>query len=97
MANQRRGYPEDFSLRDLERTELTISIRALRLQPFTFIVLCAVITIGMPRWFSVGNRLTTFWYWVLVLAVALEAVAEEYERRWLQAFNDRWSSNPAPA
>ncbi|KAI8538386.1 hypothetical protein RHMOL_Rhmol09G0099000 [Rhododendron molle] len=45
---------------------------------------------GMPQWFGRNNRLRTFWYCVLVVAVALEAFVREYERRLLQAFDARW-------
>ncbi|KAI8538316.1 hypothetical protein RHMOL_Rhmol09G0093000 [Rhododendron molle] len=90
MAIQRQGFPQDAIFREIERTELTLSIQALRLQPFIFILFCAVLTIGMPRWFGRNNRLNTFWYWVLVVAVALKVFVREYERRLLQAFDDRW-------
>ncbi|KAG5553306.1 hypothetical protein RHGRI_011240 [Rhododendron griersonianum] len=67
-----------------------MTIRTLRLQPFIFVLFCAVLTIGMQRWFDRNNRLNTFWYWALVVAVALATFVKEYERRLLQAFDDRW-------
>ncbi|KAI8555003.1 hypothetical protein RHMOL_Rhmol05G0140200 [Rhododendron molle] len=90
MAIYRRGFPEDAQFREMERIELTSMIRAIQLLPFTFVLFCAVITIAMPRWFDRNNRLTTFWYWIPAVAVALAAFGKEYERRALQAFNDRW-------
>ncbi|KAI8535331.1 hypothetical protein RHMOL_Rhmol10G0165900 [Rhododendron molle] len=90
MAIYRRGFPKDVIFRDIERTELTSSIRALRVQPFIFVLFCAVLTMGMPRWFGRNNRLRTFSYCVLILAVALTAFVIEYERRLIQAFDDRW-------
>ncbi|KAI8568339.1 hypothetical protein RHMOL_Rhmol02G0190500 [Rhododendron molle] len=86
----RRGFPEDAQFREMERIELTSMIRAIQLLPFTFVLFCAVITIAMPRWFDRNNRLTTFWYWVPVVAIALMAFEKEYERRALQAFDNRW-------
>ncbi|KAG5527829.1 hypothetical protein RHGRI_028688 [Rhododendron griersonianum] len=90
MAIRRRGFPEDAIFREIERTELTMTIRTLRFQPFIFILFCAVLTIGMQRWFDRNNRLKTFWYWALAVAVALAVFVKEYERRLLQAFDDRW-------
>ncbi|KAG5531705.1 hypothetical protein RHGRI_026357 [Rhododendron griersonianum] len=60
-----------------------MTIRTLRLQPFTFILFCAVLTIGMQRWFGRNNRLNTFSYWALVVAVALATFVKEYECRLL--------------
>ncbi|KAI8535428.1 hypothetical protein RHMOL_Rhmol10G0173100 [Rhododendron molle] len=77
----------------MERIELTSMIRAIQLLPFTFVLFCAVITMAMPRWFDRNDRLTTFWYWIPAVAVALVAFGKEYERRALLAllaFNDRW-------
>ncbi|KAI8538387.1 hypothetical protein RHMOL_Rhmol09G0099100 [Rhododendron molle] len=62
MAIYRRGFPEDAQFREIERIELTSTIRALQLLPFTFVLFCAVLTLGMSRWFDRNNRLTTFWY-----------------------------------
>ncbi|KAI8529908.1 hypothetical protein RHMOL_Rhmol11G0011400 [Rhododendron molle] len=90
MAIYRRGFPEDAQFREMEQIELTSMIRAIQLLPFTFVFFCAVITMAMPRWFDRNDRLTTFWYWVPVVAVALAAFAMEYESRALQAFDDRW-------
>ncbi|KAG5543804.1 hypothetical protein RHGRI_016545 [Rhododendron griersonianum] len=90
MANRRRGFPEDAIFREIERAELTGTIRALRVQPFIFILFCAVLTLGMQRWFNRNNRLNTFWYWVLVVAAALTTFVTEYERLLRQAFDDRW-------
>ncbi|KAI8559735.1 hypothetical protein RHMOL_Rhmol04G0197400 [Rhododendron molle] len=90
MAIYRRGFLEDAQFREIERIELASTIRALQLLPFTFVLFCAVLTYGMSRWFDRNDRLTTFWYWVSVVAVALVAFATEYERRALQAFDDRW-------
>ncbi|KAI8559710.1 hypothetical protein RHMOL_Rhmol04G0195400 [Rhododendron molle] len=90
MAIYRRGFPEDALVREIERIELTSAIRAIQLQPFILVLFCAVLTLAMPRWFGMNNRLTTFWYWVLVVAIALAAFGKEYERRALQAFADRW-------
>ncbi|KAG5528694.1 hypothetical protein RHGRI_029386 [Rhododendron griersonianum] len=90
MAIRRRGFPKDAAFREIERAELTMTIQTLRLQPFIFVLFCAVLTIGMQRWFDRNNRLNTFWYWALVVAVALATFVREYERRLLQAFDDRW-------
>ncbi|KAG5523684.1 hypothetical protein RHGRI_030611 [Rhododendron griersonianum] len=90
MAIRRRGFPEDAAFREIERAELTMTIQTLRLQPFIFVLFCAVLTIGMQRWFDRNNRLNTFWYWALVVAVALATFVKEYERRLLQAFDARW-------
>ncbi|KAG5523691.1 hypothetical protein RHGRI_030615 [Rhododendron griersonianum] len=64
-----------------------MSIQTLWMQLFIFILLCAVLTISMPRWFARNDHLNTLWYWALVVAVALAAIIKEYERRWHQAFN----------
>ncbi|KAI8559714.1 hypothetical protein RHMOL_Rhmol04G0195800 [Rhododendron molle] len=77
------------SLRD-RANRAHLAIRAIQLQPFILFLFCAVLTLAMPRWFGMSNRLTTFWYWVLVVAIALTAFGKEYERRALQAFADRW-------
>ncbi|KAI8547488.1 hypothetical protein RHMOL_Rhmol07G0199700 [Rhododendron molle] len=90
MAIWRRGFSEDAAFREIELTELTLTTQALRLQPFIFIMFCVVLTMGMPRWFCRNNRLHTFWCCVLTVTVALEVFITEYERRALQAFNDRW-------
>ncbi|KAG5512714.1 hypothetical protein RHGRI_038892 [Rhododendron griersonianum] len=90
MAIRRRGFPEDAAFREIERAELTMTIRTLRMQPFIFILFCAVLTIGVQRWFDRNNRLNTFWYWALVVAAALTTFVTEYERLLLQAFDDRW-------
>ncbi|KAG5548716.1 hypothetical protein RHGRI_014166 [Rhododendron griersonianum] len=90
MAIQRRGFPEDAAFREIERAELTMIIQTLGLQPFIFVLFCAVLTIGMQWWFDRNNCLNTFWYWALVVAVALATFVKEYERRLLQAFDDRW-------
>ncbi|KAG5541278.1 hypothetical protein RHGRI_021202 [Rhododendron griersonianum] len=90
MTIQRRRFPEDAAFREIEQAELSMTIQTLRLQPFIFILFCAVLTIGMQRWFDRNNRLNTFWYWALVVAAALATFVTEYERLLLQAFNDRW-------
>ncbi|KAI8530326.1 hypothetical protein RHMOL_Rhmol11G0048500 [Rhododendron molle] len=90
MAIQRQGFPQDAIFREIERTELTLTTQALRLQPFIFLLFCVVLTMGMPRWFGRNNHLRTFWCCVLVVTVALEVFVREYERRLIQAFNDRW-------
>ncbi|KAG5543569.1 hypothetical protein RHGRI_016344 [Rhododendron griersonianum] len=90
MATRRRGFPEDVVFREIERTELTMTIQALWLQLFSFILFCVVLIISMPRWFDRNDRLNTFWYWALIVAVALAAFIKDYERRLRQAFNERW-------
>ncbi|KAG5561881.1 hypothetical protein RHGRI_004802 [Rhododendron griersonianum] len=90
MATRRRVFPEDAAFREIERAELTMTIQTLQVQPFIFVLFCAVLTLGMQRWFNRNNRLNTFWYWVLVVAAALTTFVTEYERLLLQAFNDRW-------
>ncbi|KAG5520998.1 hypothetical protein RHGRI_033521 [Rhododendron griersonianum] len=90
MANRRRRFPKDAAFREIERAELTMTIRTLRLQPFIFVLFCAVLTIGMQRWFNRNNRLNTFWYWALVVAAALMTFVTEYERLLLQDFENRW-------
>ncbi|KAG5553710.1 hypothetical protein RHGRI_011560 [Rhododendron griersonianum] len=90
MATRRRGFSEDDVFREIERTELTMTIQALWLQLFSFILFCVVLTISMPRWFGRNDRLNTFWYWALIVAVALAAFIKDYERRLRQAFNERW-------
>ncbi|KAI8547529.1 hypothetical protein RHMOL_Rhmol07G0203100 [Rhododendron molle] len=85
----RRGFPEDLVSRDgANRAHLDDpSHTGCCPSPSSS---SAVLTIAMSRWFERNNRLTTFWYWVPVVAVALAAFGKEYERRALQAFNDRW-------
>ncbi|KAI8530328.1 hypothetical protein RHMOL_Rhmol11G0048700 [Rhododendron molle] len=90
MATRRREFSEDAAFREIERIELTLTTQTLRLQPFIFILFCVVLTMGMPRWFGRNNRLRTFWCCVLAVTVALEVFVREYERRLIQAFNDRW-------
>ncbi|KAI8559711.1 hypothetical protein RHMOL_Rhmol04G0195500 [Rhododendron molle] len=90
MAIYRRGFPEDAQFRVMERIELAATIQTIQLLLFIFVLFWAVLTIAMPRWFDRNDRLTTFWYWIRAGAVALVAFEKEYERRALQAFNDRW-------
>ncbi|KAI8538501.1 hypothetical protein RHMOL_Rhmol09G0108700 [Rhododendron molle] len=86
----RRGFPKDAQFREMERIELAATIQTIQLLPFIFVLFWAVLTIAMPRWFDRNDRLTTFWYWIAAVAIALAAFGKEYERRALQAFNDRW-------
>ncbi|KAI8530423.1 hypothetical protein RHMOL_Rhmol11G0056900 [Rhododendron molle] len=90
MTTRRRGFSEDAVFREIKRAELTMTIQTLWLQLFSFILFCVVLTISMPRWFGRNDHLNTFWYWALIVAVALAAFIKDYERRLRQAFNERW-------
>ncbi|KAI8530399.1 hypothetical protein RHMOL_Rhmol11G0055400 [Rhododendron molle] len=47
MAIYRRGFPEYAQFREIEQIELTSTIRALQLLPFTFVLFCVVLTLGI--------------------------------------------------